>query len=315
MSAAVIESVAETDAPEREYVEVELSALDMRHSALRLPDPEATSALVRSIARHGVLHPLTVNRDVAGSLVVLDGFKRLRALSETPDAVVPVRIVSLTPTQAKAALLTFNRPHRGLTEVEEAWVVQALVREHELRQTEVAELLGHHKSWVCRRLQLAERLESGIVDDMRLGLISPTVARELVRLPRGNQARVAEAVQQHALTSRQTAELVGRVLDADDEESASALLDDPLRYLASASVKSPVRRDARLSTSGDKVRRSLDALERQATMTDRVLCAPTRELVSSDLDVLGPAVRAALGAVHTVLQSLIELDAPDDDGS
>ena len=36
--------------------------------------------------------------------------------------------------------------------------MQALVREDGLSQVEAAELLGRHKSWVCRRLALLERL-------------------------------------------------------------------------------------------------------------------------------------------------------------
>src|SRR5216110_2888495 len=44
------------------------------------------------------------------------------------------------------------------SELEEAWIVQALVREDGLSQSEVAELLGRHQSWVCRRLALLEKL-------------------------------------------------------------------------------------------------------------------------------------------------------------
>ncbi len=47
---------------------------------------------------------------------------------------------------------------RGRTrELEEAWIIQALVREDGLSQVEVAEL-GRHRSWACRRLALIERL-------------------------------------------------------------------------------------------------------------------------------------------------------------
>jgi ParB/RepB/Spo0J family partition protein len=293
--------------PGREYIDVEVKELDTRYSALRLPNPEATAALGRSVKRHGVLHPLTVNRESDGTLVVLDGFKRLSVFAHDPTAVVPVRIVTLSAAQAMAALLTFNRPHKGLTELEEAWVVRALVREHKLRQNEVAELLGRHKSWVCRRLQLAERLEQGVVDDMRLGLVSATVARELVRLPRGNQAQVAEAVEKHGLTSRQTGELVGRLLETDDEESKAELLADPLRYLESAPAPSPRRRDARLSESGDKLKWSLGALGRQATITDRVLRSPSNAPLSSDLDVLGPDLREVIEALRAVLETLVGL--------
>ncbi len=63
-------------------------------------------------------------------------------------------------------------------------MVRGLCREMKLTQVQVAELLGRHKSWVCRRLALAERLAEPVQDDMRLGLVNATVARELARLPR-----------------------------------------------------------------------------------------------------------------------------------
>ena len=72
--------------------------------------------------------------------------------------------------------------------MEEAWIIQALVREDGMSQVEVAELLGRHKSWVCRRLALIERLGPKAKDDLRVGLLSPTAARQIVRLPEGNQA-------------------------------------------------------------------------------------------------------------------------------
>ena len=53
-----------------------------------------------------------------------------------------------------------------------------------------------------------ERLDEQVQQDMRLGLVSVTIARELSRLPRGNQSPVAAAVQRHGLSTRQCAELV-----------------------------------------------------------------------------------------------------------
>ena len=92
-------------------------------------------------------------------------------------------------------MLTYNDARRGgMAELEEAWVARSLVREQKLQQKRVAELLGRHKSWVCRRLMLAEHLSKAVEDDMPLGLINATIARELIRLPRGNQARVAQVV-------------------------------------------------------------------------------------------------------------------------
>jgi ParB-like chromosome segregation protein Spo0J len=117
-----------------------------------------------------------------------------------------------------------------LCELEEAWVIESLVRKCGLAQKDVAALLKRHLSWVSRRLTLAERLDASVQQDMRLGLIHPTAARELVHLPRGKHAQVAEAIRQNRLSSRQVAALV-QVLQACDDDQIQAVLSKPLRYL------------------------------------------------------------------------------------
>ncbi len=294
-------------------------SVDTRYASLRLPRPAAMAVLRSSLERHGVLHPLVVNCE-GDDLVLLDGFKRLSILSEQKKAVVPIRVMRLGAEQAKAALVTFNRPHRGLCELEEAWVVASLVREHGLRQVDVAELLGRHKSWVCRRLQLAERLEKGVVEDMRLGLVSASVAREVVRLPRGNQPELVEAVRRHGLTSRQTHALADRLLDSDEDEWRTALLADPLRFLGTelSSMRASRSRDPRLSDAAEKLRQVLVGLEHQAMRVQRALRAPRSEpLRGSDREVLGPIASAMVPLLEDDIDALRALgeaaEAADDE--
>jgi hypothetical protein len=58
----------------------------------------------------------------------------------------------------KSAIYGLNRAGGRTRELEEASIIHALVREDGMSQVEVAELLGRHKSWVCCRLALIERL-------------------------------------------------------------------------------------------------------------------------------------------------------------
>lgn len=311
--------VGESDESEEKrgatYSSTPAESVDTRYASLRLPRPAGMAALRSSLQRHGILQPLVVNRE-GDELVLLDGFKRLSILSEQKKAVVPIRILRLGVEQAKAALVTFNRPHRGLCEIEEAWVVASLVREHGMLQVDVAELLAHHKSWVCRRLQLAERLEKGVVEDMRLGLVSASVAREVVRLPRGNQPRLVEAVRRHGLTSRQTHALVGRLLASNEEEWHTALLKDPLRFLGDESPALPQKsRDPRLSDAAEKLRQVLVNLEHQAMRVQRALRAPYPErLRSSDREVLGPIATAMVPLLEDDIDALRALGCATEAG-
>jgi len=117
-------------------------------------------------------------------------------------------------------------------ELEEAWIVHALVREDGLSQVEVAELLGRHKSWVCRRLALIERLGPEARDELRVGLLSPTAARQLVRLPRRNQPEVLELMQREALSGTELAGVVDLLLECPGRSQQEYILGRPRKALS-----------------------------------------------------------------------------------
>ena len=74
-------------------------------------------------------------------------------------------------------------------------------------QVEAAHLLGQHKSWVCRRLALLEKLSGEVKEDMPLGLLGPSLARQLTRLPAGNQEAVLALTRRATLTAQEDARL------------------------------------------------------------------------------------------------------------
>jgi ParB-like chromosome segregation protein Spo0J len=147
----------------------------------RLHVPEAERAMARSLERYGQLSPVVVCRRL-DRYELIDGFKRLSAMRGMPQLpYLSARLMEADERTAKAAIYGLNRAGGRTRELEEAWIIQALVREDGLSQVEVAELLGRHKSWVCRRLALIERLSPKARDELRVGLLSPTAARQIVR--------------------------------------------------------------------------------------------------------------------------------------
>jgi len=237
---------------------LKLEQLDFRLESLRLVSPTEMNRLRASVERVGVRQPVVVSTGVERErYVLLDGFKRVKVLREQGAEEVQATLVSLDAPAAKVAIVTCNAPHRGLSDLEEAWIVQSLCRGHRVSQVEVGRLLSRHKSWVCRRLKLAEHLEESVQDDIRLGLLSSSSARELARLPRGNQQPVAQAVQDEGLTSRQAGQLVTLLLQSDDPEARRAILADPVRYLPQRESRKAVALDPRLNAGGNEIRRGL----------------------------------------------------------
>jgi len=164
----------------------------------RLHQPEADRAMARSLDRYGQLAPVVVCQR-EGHYELIDGFKRLGAARGLASlSHLSARVMEADDRAAKAAIYGLNRAGGRTRELEEAWIVHALVREDGLSQVEVAELLGRHKSWVCRRLALLERLGPESREELRVGLLSPTAARQLVRLPLGNQTEVLEVIRREA---------------------------------------------------------------------------------------------------------------------
>ncbi len=119
--------------------------------------------MARSLRRYGQISPVVVCLR-EGLAVLIDGFKRLSAARSLKGfGTLSARRIEVDERGAKAAMYGLNRTGRHFGELEEAWLVQALVREDGLSQVEVAVLLGRHKSWVCRRLAMMVNLFSYVL--------------------------------------------------------------------------------------------------------------------------------------------------------
>lgn len=287
---------------------IAVDALDVRYARLRLPQPRLEKAMSDSMRRYGQLSPLVGTR--RGDFVaIVDGFKRVQAAKANRAETLVVRVLDLQERAAIAAVYGMNRGSRGLADLEEAFIVRELVRELAMTQPETGELLGRDKSWVCRRLALAERLDPKVQDDVRVGLVPVTVAREVVRLPRGNQAEVAAAVHRNALTSRDAALLVTLFEGTVERAQQQALLSDPRTYLdAHRGGSATPPHDPRLGLRANRLRRqaaqTTEALARFQRMVQEV---PVAELAVVERQVLGPAVRQAARVAGQAMASAIEL--------
>ena len=235
-----------------------VAELGERYRRYRLADPSAEEAMVQSLQRYGQSSPVTACWREGGA-EVLDGFKRKTAALRVAWPTLSVRLVEVDERAAKAAIYGLNSVGQHPSELEEAWIVQALVREDGLSQVEAAQLLNKHKSWVCRRLALLERLGVEAQAELRLGLLSPGLARQLTRLPVGNQAAVLTAARQASLTMTEVQGVIDLLRGATPEQEA-LLLQDPRAALQQAlGVPVPVR-DPRLSPAGNRLARQLAML-------------------------------------------------------
>lgn len=279
--------------------QVALSDLGETLSSLRLCNEAADRAMERSLSQRGQFTPVLCYQS-SSSLEVFDGFKRLRAARVLGWPSLRVERIATDGTEAKLSLWQVNEG-RGLSELEEAWLLRSLHRDDGLPQHEIAQRLGRDKSWVCRRVMLAECLSEEVEAQVRLGILGPTVARELCRLPRGNQDETAKTVLARGLTTRQTAKLVESLLGAGDEAAKKRLLDD------ARATPSPPRRAQK--TPGEKLIDDVHVMRNRSARLSALLLgrplislgAEAAELAARCLESLRPALVALCRTIETVV--------------
>jgi ParB/RepB/Spo0J family partition protein len=191
--------------------EIAVSDIGEKYGIYRIVNPRADAAMVKSMRKYGQITSVVCVKE-PGGYELIDGFKRLRACRSLNQTALRVKTMEISGRVCKAALIQLNQSGRSINEMEEALVLQSLHREDGLTQVEIAALLGRDKSWVSRRIALMERLSEEVQEDIRLGLISVITARELAKLPRGNQREAADTILKRRYTTREAAQLVGHLL-------------------------------------------------------------------------------------------------------
>jgi ParB/RepB/Spo0J family partition protein len=291
--------------PESDERVVATATLREKLAGLRLLGEEVVRPMQQSLRRHGQLCALAAYRAEDDGLEVIDGFKRLRAARELGWKELRVRVLALDVIAATAAIVALNEGHT-LTELEEAWLCRTLYREHAVTQPEIARRLGRHKSWVCRRLTLAESLDETVQADVRLGLVAARAASEIGRLPRGNQAATSTVVQRRGMTVAQTARVVQTLLALPDAAARTQWLSEAL------GERTPTLRAAltvRNKSDAEVFLGDIEAVTRvasrlQVRLRDKPLDAfdpPVASLLVEAFSALGPVLTHLSASVERAL--------------
>lgn len=294
---------AERDAGLSEISEAQLGPL-------RLRTPELLSPLERSLRRHGQLEPIIAF--VAGEwLEVIDGFKRLDVARQLGWPRLRVRVCELELVEAKL-LLPELHSRRSLSALEEAWLIRSLHRDDGLSQGRIAERLSKHKSWVCRRLLLAEQITAEVQALVRLGLIAPRAAMALAALPRGNQKAVADIVAARGLTVRQTELLVADVLECNSSAQLGQQLHqwkEGARAIPGCSKRSSVA----LRSEADWLCHDITTLRAiAARLQARLLGTPLQSLGDGPASIICAGLAGlarVLGALRTTVDTVLSDNA------
>jgi ParB-like chromosome segregation protein Spo0J len=290
----------------QETLTMPIKKIGERFGTLRIADPAAEQAMLRSMLKYGQQTPVVVCRMAEGKSELLDGFKRLRAGRQLGVNELLVRTLDVGPRACKAAMLLLNRVGRPITSMEEALVVHSLCHEDGLNQVEIAALLNCHKSWVCRRLALIERLCDEAQESIRLGLLPASLGAELARLQRCNQEQLLKVIHEQRLTWRETRQVVAALLLRPKKEHESIFKNPRETVLNPEDDVSPP--DERgLSLHVKQMHRRLFSLEKicqevaHLFNTDFLLFEPHEDKL---LRLASARVLVSLAPVHELLSDL-----------
>ena len=281
----------------------------------RLHVPEAERAMAKSLERYGQLSPVVVCRR-EDRYELIDGFKRLGAARHLAQIEhLSARLMEADERTVKAAIYGLNRAGGRTRELEEAWIIHALVREDGMSQVEVAELLGRHKSWVCRRLALIERLGAKARDELRVGLLiahGGAADRAVAAGQPGRSARRDRGARRYRARNWRAWWICG--WDAAERSQQQYILAHPREALSQAKGVVPAGRDPRLSEAGNQVWKRvgllLDVLGRMEvwlahhgraglTAEDRAILAPRFEKLSRDATSVAALSRDLVNEMKT----------------
>lgn len=289
--------------PPDEIRSLDLDAFDERFRRYRLISEADQKQMAASLLRDGQLAPVVIC-PLDQAHVLVDGFKRLAAARTLRGfSTLAARCLQADQSHAKAAIYRLNLVGRAPQELEEAWIVQTLIREEGLSQVAVASLLGRHKSWVCRRLALLEKLCEAAKNDLQLGLLSPSKGRQLVRLPAANQAEALEAARRESLTGEELRQVIDLLLAAGTREKKDFVLEKPRQAIRESQGASARAYDPRLSPAGNRVNQQLAGLLDGLARMETYLTQRGRgELTAAD----GPLLREPFQRLVQMAQAVAE---------
>lgn len=187
--------------------EVDIDLIEVNKDQPRKHFDEAKiKELADSIASHGLIQPIVVNKMVDGKYQIVAGERRFRACRMSGLARVHVIIKQLSDRDVLEIALIENIQRQELTAIEEAEGFQQLIEEYGYSHADLATAVGKSRSHVANLLRL-NQLPDSIKLMVNNGQLSMGHARCLIGLD--NAESLAAKIIANDLNVRQAEELAG----------------------------------------------------------------------------------------------------------
>ncbi|MBQ2908925.1 MAG: ParB/RepB/Spo0J family partition protein [Clostridia bacterium] len=208
---------AEGEEIKNSVIEIQIDLIDANPNQPRkIFDPTSLQELADSIAVHGVIMPIVVNRK-GDKYMIIAGERRWRASKLAGRKTVPAIVKDYTERQVKEISLIENLQREDLNPIEAARAMKLLMDEYDITQEELAERIGKNRSTIANTLRLLS-LESEVIDLVETGQLSQGHARALITLPKNEQIIIAKKAVMKRLSVREVEQAVKNYFHPKDEE-------------------------------------------------------------------------------------------------
>lgn len=185
-------------------------------------DEQALQELADSIARYGVIQPITVRKLPNGYYQIIAGERRWRASRLAGLTEVPVRVIEADDRRTAELALVENLQREDLNPIEEAKGYKTLIEEYGLTQEEAARSVGRSRPAVTNAMRLLS-LCPEVTKLVEQGKLSAGHARALLPITdETQQLRAADEVIEKQLSVRRTEQLAGKLTAAPKEDESKA---------------------------------------------------------------------------------------------
>ena len=183
----------------------------------KLFDSDGLRELADSIARYGVLQPLSVRRNMDGySYTLVAGERRLRAAKLAGLGEVPCVVLDVDRRESAILALIENLHRRDLDFIEEAEGLNNLIKVWGLSQEETARRVGRSQSAVANKLRIL-RLPRDMLREIKEAGLTERHARALLRLPEGDREGALGHIIENGLNVAGTEEYIDSLLSRDEK--------------------------------------------------------------------------------------------------
>ena len=163
-------------------------------------DETALKELAASIAKHGVIMPIIVNKS-GDRYMIIAGERRFRASKIAGLTKVPVIIKTYNERQIKEISLIENLQREDLNPIEAATAMRSLMDDYGMTQEELADRIGKSRPAIANTLRLLT-LSQEVINLVANGNLSAGHARALVSVPQFDQVKIAEDAIKDGLSVR-----------------------------------------------------------------------------------------------------------------